>query len=81
MLATELSLNITLGVEIDCCLDQKVTRFIQERLDRQLKQSEFENFFNNLLQVNQSNKRRQQLVFDKIITDMYGNYILQKLLL
>jgi len=66
------------GAEIECCTDQKCSRFIQDRLIvKTIKEDEKKRFIDLLLKDKvESNEPN---IFQKLIIDVFGNYVLQKI--
>jgi uncharacterized Ntn-hydrolase superfamily protein len=70
----KITLDIVRGCEVQCLTDQKCSRFVQKRLD-DLKVSidEKNRFFDMVL-------KNDEVDFESIITDSFGNYVIQKIL-
>ena len=68
------------NLAVECAMDHKITRFIQQRLEKEIDAKEVDRFFGNLLCRHSRDAVAQQADFTRLITDMYANYVLQKML-
>jgi hypothetical protein len=68
--AAQLKLDIVQDRAFECSLDQKSSRFIQERLRLDIEKDEQERFFDKLL-------KDPNVDFDKLVKDQNGNYVVQ----
>lgn len=72
------------NMTVECAMDQKITRFIQQRLEVievATESKEVDRFFQNLLLRHGDTVESQQGIFCRLIKDVYANYVLQKLFL
>lgn len=69
-----LSLELLKGHVLECCLDKTCAKYIQEKLTSVLTRSERTCFLDELFAIEPSR-------FEHLVTDCFGNYIVQKALL
>lgn len=69
-----LSLELLKGHVLECCLDKTCAKFIQEKLTSNLTRSERTCFLDELFAIDTNR-------FEELVTDCFGNYIIQKALL
>lgn len=70
--AALLSLDIVQDKAYECSIDQKCSRFIQERLRLDIGQREQFKFFDKLL-------KDPSIDFEKLVKDQNGNYVVQRI--
>lgn len=67
------TLDIIKGYEMECCKDQKCSRFIQKRLmEESVSVEEINRFLDSIL-------KNCNVRFDYLIIDSFGNYVIQKI--
>jgi hypothetical protein len=66
--AALLTLDIVQNKAFECSIDQKCSRFIQERLRLEIDMNEQTKFFDKLL-------KDPNVDFDKLVKDQNGNYV------
>ena len=71
-----LNLFLTADYELLCCTDQKCSRFIQDRI-MMLGQKQIDN---ELLDFFQRILKNENIKFEELVHDSFGNYIIQKIL-
>lgn len=71
--ADYLTLDIVQDMAFECSIDQKCSRFIQDRLKLSIDIKEEERFYDKLL-------KDPSIDFSRLMTDQNGNYILQLIL-
>lgn len=70
--AALLTLDIVQDKAFECSVDQKCSRFIQERLRLDIDMNEQTRFFDKLL-------KDPRVDFEKLVKDQNGNYVIQRI--